>query len=81
MYRESLSIFFGWLYVDIISHRLLRGLRRERFHSWPILDGILLGIRFGLHREEARDHRRFIGYCGAVVDVRSIHHLRVRSFV
>lgn len=67
--------------VDTASRRLLRGLHCERVHPRPILDGLLLGLRFGYHREKARDHRRSIGYCGAVADIRSVRQVRVRSFV
>lgn len=81
VHKETTAIVntaFCWLdcsyygHVDDTSHRLFRGLHCERFHAWPILDGVLLGICLGFRREEARDPRRPVGHRGAVVDVRFI---------
>lgn len=67
--------------LPLHTYRILCRLRGQRFHAWPVLERVLLGIHFGFHREEARDHRSAIGHRGAVADVRSIHNLLARHFV
>jgi len=61
--------------------RVLRRLRRERLHTWEVLDRIFLGIRFGCDREEAGDYRRAICYGIAFALVRSVSHLHHRHIL
>jgi len=79
---QRVLIFSGFIqHLLLCRCRVLRRLRRERLHTWEVLDRIFLGIRFGCDREEAGDYRRAICYGIAFALVRSVSHLHHRHIL
>lgn len=58
------------------NNRFLRRLHRERFHFWPLLERLWLGLRRRRHWTETRDHSWAIGYSGIFRCLRPFHELR-----